>query len=185
MRQPRLGSVQQKILLLLLGGLALGFAGSPNRYFKIIKSIGKEWKEIDRRVLYRAIKNLYCTRLIEEHQNPDGSLSLVLSDEGRKRALTFKLDEMKIVKPEKWDKKWRIVVFDLPETRKKERDSLRHHLKRLGFYKLQKSVFVHPYPCGDEMDYLIEFHHVRPWVRQLTSDWIDNELHLRYKFNLL
>ena len=51
-------------------------------------------------------------------------------------------DYLKIDKPKIWDKKWRIVVFDIPEKQRGARDSLRTYLKKLDFYELQKSIFI-------------------------------------------
>ena len=178
------GEVQRKILLLLLGGLALGLSGSPKTYFQILKAIGKEWQEINKQSLKRAIKNLYKSKLITEKQNPDGTITIVLTSEGKKKALTYDLDKMRIKKPAKWDKKWRIVLFDIPNKKKKIRDILRFHLKKLGFYELQESVFVYPYDCKDEIDYLIEFYDIRKFVRFVIADSIDTELHLKSHFNL-
>ena len=181
----RFGEIQQKVLLLLLGGLALGLSGSPKTSFQIIKTIGKDWQEIERRAMRRAVKSLYQSKLINEKQNKDGSITIVLTADGKKKALTYKLDEMKIRKPAKWDKKWRIVIFDIPENIKKIREILRFHLKNLGFCELQKSVFTHPFECKDEIDYLIEFYDIRRFVRFIIADSIDNELHLKQKFNLV
>jgi len=61
----------------------------------------------------------------------------------------------------------------------------RYHLNQLGFYEFQKSVFVHPYNCKDEIDYLIEFYNLRRFVRFVEADSIDNELHLKKYFHLL
>lgn len=180
-----LGKTQQKILLLLLGGLALGLSGSPRQYFRIIKAIGEDWREIDNRALRNGIKSLYQSKLIEEKQNKDGSITLILTENGKNKALTFDLDNTKIKKPSKWDKKWRVALFDIPEKRKKIRDTLRHHLKKLDFYEFQKSVFVHPYDCEDEIDYIIEFYNIRKFVRFIIADSLDNELDLKKHFDLL
>lgn len=51
----------------------------------------------------------------------------------------------------KWDKKWRLVIFDIPQEFHNERNRFRQKLKALGFYKVQKSVFAFPYPCEDEL----------------------------------
>ncbi|MEX2090705.1 MAG: CRISPR-associated endonuclease Cas2 [Candidatus Paceibacterota bacterium] len=51
----------------------------------------------------------------------------------------------------KWDGKWRIVIFDIPEELHKKRNYLRSKLKNLGFHMLQKSVFIIPYPCEEEL----------------------------------
>ncbi|MBU4224051.1 CRISPR-associated endonuclease Cas2 [Patescibacteria group bacterium] len=178
------GEIQQKILLLLLGGLTLGLTRSPKTYFQILKSIGKEWKEIEARALKRAIKRLYESKLVAEKQNLDGTITIVLTDNGKQKALTYDLENLRIEKPQKWDKKWRVVLFDIPEKRKKIRESLRFHLKQMGFYEFQKSVFVHPYDCKDEIDYLIEFYDIRKFVRMIIADSIDNELHLKNHFSL-
>lgn len=122
--------------------------------------------------------------MVGEKQNEDGSTTIILTAKGKSKALTYQLDEMEIKKPVKWDKKWRIVLFDVPENRKKLRDGLRVHLKNLGFCKLQKSVFAHPFDCEDEINYLIEFYDIRKFVRFIIADSIDNELHLKQKFSL-
>ena len=51
----------------------------------------------------------------------------------------------------KWDKKWRVIIFDIPQELHKERIKFGRRLKSLGFTMLQKSVFVFPYPCDDEV----------------------------------
>lgn len=183
-----LGHVQKKILLLLLGGVALGLAGSPRRYFKIIKAIGKEWEAIDRQALWRSVRRLYENHIIEMIEKPDGTTTIVLTEQGteKAKALTYNLDTMKTKLPSKWDGKWHIVIFDIPTDLKKVREAIRFHLRRLGFYSLQKSVFVYPFECQNEIDFLIEFFGVRRYVRQVTADYIDNEFHLKEIFgNLL
>ena len=180
-----LGDTQRKILLLLLGGLALGLSRSPKTSFKIIKGIKKEWEEINHQSLRRAIRSLYKSKLINEKQNTDGTITLIITDKGKQKALTYDLDEMKIKQPERWDKKWRVVLFDIPENRKKIREALRGHLKNMQFYEFQESVFVHPYDCEDEINYLIEFYDIRKFVRFIVAESLDNELHLKHHFKFL
>ena len=178
------GEVQKKIILLLMAGLALGLSSSPKTSFKIIRDIGKEWKDIEKRALRRAIKGLYESKLVKEKENSDGTITLILTDKGKEKALTYNIDEMEIKKPKQWDKKWRIVLFDIPEKTRKTRDIFRYHLKNLGFYEFQKSVFIHPYDCKDEMEYLIEFYNARKFIRFIVVDSLDNELHLKSRFGL-
>lgn len=184
-RRKKIGSVQQKVLLLLSGGLALGFSRTPRQYFRIVGAMTREWKEINRRSLENAIGALYRSRLIEEKHNPDGTTTMVLTELGKKTALTFNIDSMKIHRPNRWDGMWRIVISDIPEGRKRGRESLRMHLKQLGFYPLQKSVYVHPFDCKKEIDFIVEFHMMRKYVRFILAYSIDNELHLKKHFELL
>ncbi|MDO8492377.1 MAG: hypothetical protein Q7S34_01930 [bacterium] len=180
----RRGVIQKKILLLLLGGLALGLSRSPTRYFRVLKIIAKDWHTIDREALNQAICSLYKSKLVEIKSNKDKTLTLILSKEGQRVALTYNLDTMAIKRPLNWDKKWRIVMFDIPEPLKKVRDSIRYHLKNLNFRELQKSVFVHPFPCSDEIEYLVEFYNIRRYVRFITAVEIDNELAFKKQFGV-
>ena len=84
----------------------------------------------------------------------------------------------------KWDKKWRMVIFDIPETQKKARYALRAKLKELGFYPLQKSVWVHPFECRDEIDFIIEFFNVSSYVRLAEVNHFDGEKFIKEEFDL-
>ena len=179
-----MGPVKQKVLLLLLGGLALGLSGSPKTYFKIIKSMREGWKEINRVSLRRAIKSLYESRLIETKSGKDGTLILVLNERGKRLALSYNLETLRLEIPKRWDSKWRIVMFDIPERLKKVRELVRFHLKNIGFLELQKSVFIHPADCSKEVLYLIELHDVRKFVRFVIAESVDNELHIKQKFGI-
>ncbi|MDP1629452.1 MAG: hypothetical protein Q8L57_02415, partial [bacterium] len=63
-------------------------------------------------------------------------------------------------------------------------DAFSKTLKKLGFHQLQKSVFIYPHDCRDEVDFLIEFFNLRFFVRSLLVKRIDSELHLKKFFNL-
>lgn len=180
----RIGPTKRRILLLLNTGLSLVFNAKPGGFGRVINSAAREWQNINRDVLRRAIASLYESKLVDYREAADGAVTIVLSDDGKRRALTYRVDEMEIPKPDRWDGQWRLVIFDIPESRKKAREALRFHLERLGFYPLQKSAFVHPHECKNEIDFLIELYDVRPFVRQITAFHIDNELHLRSFFKL-
>lgn len=184
MKKIRLGSTQKKILLLLMGGLAMGLSGNPIASFRIIKAIGEDWKKINNEALKESIRRLYRSKMIDAKENKDGSCTIILTGNGKSKALTYKLDEMQINRPLKWDGQWRIVLFDIPESQRKIRDAFRYHLKLLGFFEFQKSVFIHPYDCEDEINYLIEFYNARRYIRFIIANSLDNELHLQTHFGL-
>lgn len=180
-----IGPVMQKILLAIYGGLSLSLTRNPRQAFRIIGAVKREWVKINQRSLYDAIRCLYQSRLISAKEKPDGTVEMILSEAGKKKALSYKIDEMKLPKPAKWDHLWRMVIFDIPEKNKKGRDAFSRTLGKLGFYKLQKSVFIYPYACQDELDFLIEFFNLRPYVRILVVKSIDNELHLKKALGLI
>ncbi len=176
-------STRRKILLLLYGGISIGFTYSPARQIHIAKTLAREWRHIDRTKLRHEIHALYRSKLLKTQENQDGTLTLVLSEKGKTKVLTYRFESMRI-KTSEWDRKWRFIIFDIPEYKRQGRDALRIKLRELGFYELQKSVFVFPYECRDEINFLIEFFHIRPYVRYGLLTEIDNDLHLREIFHL-
>jgi DNA-binding transcriptional regulator PaaX len=69
----------------------------------------------------------------------------------------FQIDNLRIQKPKKWDKEWRLVIFDISELKKTQREAFRGKLKDLGFSLLQRSVWIQPFDCRAEIELLREF----------------------------
>lgn len=180
----KFGPVQKKILLTLMGGVALGLSGSPRQYFRTLKAIKKDWRKINQQNFQRSIKRLSDEKLLEEKILPEGSIKLVLTEKGKKEARKLNIlgGSIKFKKPKQWDKKWRIVMFDIPEKDRVFRDILREHLYDLNFYKLQYSVFVSPYPFEEQVLELVEIYSAQPYVRVITATKIDNEAKIKNHF---
>jgi DNA-binding transcriptional regulator PaaX len=180
----KFGSTQKKIMLALMGGVALGLSGSPRQYFKTLNVIKKEWKKMDRYNFERSMKRLSEEKLLEEKILPDGSIKLMLTEKGKEEARRLSLlgNSIKFEKPKKWDKKWRIVVFDIPEKSKIFRNILREHLYDLDFLKLQQSVFVSPYPFEAQILELVQIYSAQRFVRVITAHKIDNEPYIKKYF---
>lgn len=176
---------KKKILLFLLAGISLSLSRSPRGYFKIIKGLPEGLKEIKRRRLHILVREFYNDRLVSYKENNESLVEIILTKDGEKRALIFKLDDLKIKKPKKWDNQWRIVIFDIPNKLKKAREAIRKKLKELGFIKLQESVFVFPYECEDEINFVVEVFQIRPFIRFIRAKSITNEEQLMINFGLL
>ncbi len=181
----KLGKNMQKILFLLSCSVAIGVSGSKTKAFFVIKRIPKELEKIDKRCLSAAIANLYRSKLIDFQEREDGTQILTLTENGKRKILAFNFEKLKFKKQNSWDGYWRIIIFDIPEKFKKERNALSQKLKFAGACPLQKSVFVYPYDCKNELDFLIEFFNLRRYVRFILAKEIDNELHLKKIFNLI
>jgi phenylacetic acid degradation operon negative regulatory protein len=80
----------------------------------------------------------------------------VLTDKGRGVLLKFDIDGLKLpdFDPQKWDGIWRVLIFDIPELTRAVRNLFRGKIQELGFYTLQKSVYVTPLACEKEIDEL-------------------------------
>lgn len=55
------------------------------------------------------------------------------------------------LKNKKWDGRWRVVIFDIPEKIRWVRNSFRQKLNELGFGMVQKSVWISPHPFEDDI----------------------------------
>jgi DNA-binding transcriptional regulator PaaX len=91
----------------------------------------------------------------------------------------------KINKPQKWDGKWRMVMFDLPVRFSKARNALRFKLKQLGFIQFQKSVWIYPYSCKEEIAFVSDYYRVGRYVELLEISSINNDLKFKKHFKLL
>jgi CRISPR-associated endonuclease Cas2 len=98
--------------------------------------------------------------------------------------LRYNLEKISLKPSTSWDKKWRIVLFDIPEKNKKARDVLRFHLKKMGFFEYQKSVFITPHNCEKEIEFISEFYRIKPFIRIIIATKLDNEFHLKSHFKL-
>ena len=173
-----------KDILIVLG--AVGLVGvaivAPNAVGAIV-SLFDGKKDYTHKQIKRSADVLEKNKLISVSYEGDKTV-VKLTKNGKQKLLKYKLDDIKI-KPQKiWDKKWRLVIFDIPKGLGKVRMEFTRKLKEVGFILLQKSVWVCPYPCEDEIDYLKEIFKVRPFIRIITADNIDIVGDLRKKFKL-
>lgn len=108
----------------------------------------------------------------------------------RKLALTrkgmFELYKFKdvLLKKEKWDGNWRVIIFDIPMEKAKSRGLLRRCLKTIGFIQLQKSVWVYPYKCKEAVDLIREHFKVGKEVVYMVVKKIESDVRLKKHFKL-
>lgn len=135
---------KMKILLLLQAGVALSFAGSTlGKQFRILGELADAWKDVDRQYLCRIVREFMYDRLVSMTESGDGTMTAVLTEKGKKRAITFNFGRMKIRTPAVWDGLWRIVIFDIPEKYKWARLALRDKLLNLGSFNVKnRSTFT-------------------------------------------
>jgi DNA-binding transcriptional regulator PaaX len=93
----------------------------------------------------RSIKNLLTSGLLDCFQS-DRQPFFRLSEEGRKKINSNAIDDDTAIISKNWDGNWRIIILDLPEERKNERDALRYLLKKAGFACVKNSVWISVYP---------------------------------------
>lgn len=182
-RMRRIGYVQRAILgtVAVAGVLAIAMV-APNIFQAIPRLAGKRYKSAFRirSALGRLADDGYV--LFIEHK---GKKHAEITDKGR-RALAFEEQRVELVSRTKrrWDKRWRMIIFDIPEQYKNIRVQLRRTIKGSGFFRLQDSVWVFPYDCEDFIALLKADLRVGSNVLYIIVEKIENDRHLKEHFGL-
>ena len=111
-----------------------------------------------------------------------GYLRLLPKGEAKLRQL--ELHDYRLKKPKRWDEKWRLLIFDIPERRRYTREKVRNTLQMIGFERLQDSAWVYPYDCEDLVTLLKVDFKIGKDLLYIITDGIENDLMLRKRFGL-
>ncbi|MBI5798842.1 MAG: hypothetical protein HZB10_02835 [Candidatus Yonathbacteria bacterium] len=130
-----------------------------------------------------AIKRLTEKGMVVWEKTEKGTF-LRLTKEGERTIKLIERNDFKIKKPRKWDGKWRVIIFDIKETRRGVRDKFRITLTRIGFLKLQHSVWVYPYNCEELITLLKADFKVGKDILYIIADSIENDRWVRSYFGL-
>lgn len=132
-----------------------------------------------------SINYLRRRKLIECISDKHEETIVKITKKGETKLRAFNIELIKIKKPKKWDRKWRLALFDIPIRFTKGREALRYHLKELNFFQFQKSAWIYPYPCEDEIIFIADFFGVGKYVDVLVVDSILREEKIKRYFNLV
>jgi DNA-binding transcriptional regulator PaaX len=113
------------------------------------------------------------------------SARLSLTPAGKRYAdAIFNSPDNRITVPTRWDGRWRIVIFDIWEKRRSVRDRLRSTLQRIGFVKIQNSVWVFPYECEEVVALVRAELRVGKGIVYIVADAVEGDKDLRAHFKL-
>ena len=114
----------------------------------------------------------------------NGEIFARLTKKGDSIIRKMELGRIKIKKQKKWDNKWRVIMFDIKENRRKTRDQFRIYLQGLDFRQIQKSVWVCPYPCESVIKLLKADLAIGKDILYMTVESIENDYWIKKEFNL-
>lgn len=170
------------ILNILLGvGLLTTAIVAPNavQLFKYFLPRNSQ----DRWELKRSLSRLEKGGLVKK-RTTNGEDYYTLTLLGNERAKKYRLHSMKITPQKKWDGLWRLVMFDVPEEKKMARRGINLVLKKFGCAQYQKSVFITPYPCSKEIDFVGECFDSRKYLRVITARDVEGSERVKKAFRL-
>ena len=165
--------------LLILEALGKTFIESfwPHPYYHTFCDHNKK------RSFRNAVDRLEKRGLIIGERQKNGRVVFMLSPEGEKLAERISL-KLAMAKNKRWDGKWQLLIFDIPEKTRAKRNFFRKELLDFGFYPLQKSVFAYPYPLPSDFFTLWEDFDFKKQLVAVESAKIKDDENLRIFFGL-
>jgi len=174
---------------------ALGVAGgvtvisliAPASGAKVFYSLARAYfrkKRWERTTFLNDLRNLQKRQLIRYREFPNGEVEMTLTKRGKQEVLRYDLDQIRLDTKKPWDRKWRLVIFDIPHSKRVARDALRQKMYALGFYPLQKSVLLTPYECEKEIDFIASVFDVRDHILLMHVHSFEGEEKLKHHFDL-
>lgn len=183
-RKPKSEIIKDILYWLMVSGAISIAVTSPYFLINLLKSFGRE-KKYQKKKVYDTFYRLRKEGCIEIKKK-NHQIYVSLTEKGKSKANWFQIDALKIKKPNKWDRKWRIVFFDISQLKKFYREAFRGKLKELCFYPLQKSVWIHPFDCYDEIELLRDFFGLtEKEVRFIKTEDIGEDSWLKRIFGLV
>ena len=175
----RVGSIEKGLLKIILGVKNNELPSKYSESFSDILKTARQKSEYGE-IVKRMVKKGFIQFI-----NKNGELKIILTNKGKKIAHEYLIEDYKKIKiPPKWDEKWRFVMFDVPENKKKIRNLLRFHLKKVGFIQVQRSVWLYPYPCEEIVTIIKANFKLNNEVIYLTAESFGKDLYFRKFFKL-
>ncbi len=168
--------------VIAVGGIATLAVVAPNVARAIPHSVLKKILSRPRSARDAAVSRLIAQGcVIRERKGKYRVLTITGKGKGYLAARKHKL---RASIPKRWDKRWRVVIFDIAEEHRQMRNSLRHELVEYGFIMLQASVWIYPYPCEDFIVLLKSDHHIGKRMLYLVVEELENDRDLKKLFGL-
>ena len=182
-RNDTTSAIIDNILNLAVTGSALTASlVVPNLLVALDKPLDIFWKRMDKRSrereLRRVISYMKSNHLLESNYQH----GLQITNKGRARLEKVHFNSLSIQPPRKWDKKWRLVIYDIPENRKDGRKALTAKITKLGFYQLQRSAWLYPFPCRNVVEMVASRYKVDRYLSYIETARIDNQKVIIKKF---
>lgn len=173
-------------------GMTLILGGNPLRpiipmaFKEIIKTL-KEVKQIniEEKKIKKSLEKLEKKEIINLEEK-NGKLFVRIKDKNNRTIIKYSTKALLDLKrkTKRWNKKWFLVFFDVPESQRNKRNYLRKFLVDIGFYQYQKSIYIFPYECEKEIILIKKIVEGAKYIRYIIAEQIDDERTIKTFFKL-
>jgi len=195
-KKIKYGELTKAIILHLLNSLGTGYEAAMRHrrtgvllnylidtaglFLKAFLTPGEKKKRV-----YHVLKNLERQEIVELVRKGD-KVIVYLKNKNHPKIVKYSIKSILDLKRKnkKWNKKWVLVFFDVPEKQKNKREYLRKFLKEIGFYPYQKSVYVFPYECEKEIGLIKKIIESGKYLKYVVAEKIEDEEKIKQYFSL-
>lgn len=128
-----------------------------------------DWQDFKRKI--RRLKQRGLIRKFYENK----TYHLELTDRGKTEMNNLDFQHMRVKRPKVWDKKWRVVIYDIPEDDHEIRNAIREKLYQMGFLQIQKSIYIYPFECTTEVNVICQRYGERSRIKFMIADIVEGE----------
>lgn len=187
---PKTQDVLQLLVVgtLLLASIAMpGLGAAANVVMKQYQQLErqqerKEWEKFNSGRLHQLLKRMHKAKYIEITAENDQPI-VKITQKGKTKLLRFKLEGIKLDESSH-DGKWYLIIYDVIKNKRGNSEIFRRYLIKLGFLKLQKSVYLTPFRCEEEIEYLRQLFAIGDQVKILTVGSLEDEAAYRKYFGI-
>jgi len=137
-------------------------------YYRVRDSYWEQYREKKKKEDFIKLINYLKSRGYLNTKDLKSRKAVILTPKGIEKVFNIKIKLTK--KKKRPDGKWQMIFFDIPETRRRDRDIFRRQLKYLGYQKLQQSIWVSPYDVLTDTQNLIKNYRLGRFVRLLLIE---------------
>jgi len=133
----------------------------------------------------RVLQNLEKKEIFDL-QEKEGKVIVYLKNKNHPKIIEYSIKSLLDFKKKekKWNGKWFLVFFDVPEAQRNKRNYLRKFLIKLGFYQYQKSVYLFPYECAKEVKLIKKIVEGAKYIKYIIAEKIEDEQKVKEFFEL-
>lgn len=175
-KNPVTTKVVDEIIRVAATGLTVGAGLTvPNLLIALDKPLRKLYYKLDEREREREVKRIIYNMKERGYLVGEYEHGMQLTEKAKKRYRQADMNDLTVAQQSVWDKSWRIIIYDIPESSASARRAIQSKLHEYGCFHLQKSVLITPFPCEADIAKIAAYYGVESYVTLFESHYIINQ----------
>lgn len=183
-RRARRGQLERTALTALATVGMAGIAIAAPNALQLLRKFDPTWIDRSPTRRLRSVANQLYRKGYIEWVSDERKKRMRITEKGKRHLDSAVLSGKRLPRPKRWDGKWRLVVFDIKESRRPTRNKVRSIVRNFGFELLQQSIWVYPYDCEEVIALLKNELKLGRELLYIIADAIEHDKPLRQRFGL-